>query len=135
MKNTLDGIWYSTFISPPRNIHYFTLQLNVRGSRPKGTMTLVADRKQTDGRWLKVRYRVSVETLGSFVALCAKDAGNPSQGLNTMVLQVSRGGLRLRGVIVWNSLTKGKIMTSTIDWRRSRSSAHADAYSKRPKQP
>jgi len=128
------GTWYSVFVSPTNNIHYFTLELPDHLEENKtnpAKMTLLADRSHharslQDGGLLSVTYRVSVETHGpkhdSFLAVMAKDAKDPSDGLNVMILK--RNGDALEGIFAWNSITSGTIKSASIVWTRKQSESH-----------
>jgi hypothetical protein len=117
--------WYSVFVSPSNNLHYFVLELPDRLAEDQANpaaMTLLADRTHHDGRLLSVSYRVNVEVHGPFLAVMAKDAKDPSDGLNVMILK--RDGDSLEGIFSWNSLTGGAIKSAPITWTRTQSESH-----------
>lgn len=116
--------WYSVFVSPTNNIHYFTLELSDlrEDAVSSAGMTLHADRAHQDGRQLSVTYRVNLEAHGPFLAVMAKDTKAHSDGLNVMILK--RAGDSLEGVFSWNSLSSGTIKSAPIRWTRKQSESH-----------
>ena len=118
--------WYSIFVSPTRNIHYFTLELPepLDEGINEAQMKLVADRSPTDGRRLTVTYRVHAEIHGPFIAVLAKDDKTPSDGLNVMVLKRNEKNTALDGTFTWNSLTSGTIKSENIHWTSTPSESH-----------
>jgi hypothetical protein len=120
--------WYSVFVSPTQNIHYFTLELPKPDENCnqalKAKMKLVADRSATDKRILNVTYRVHVEFHGPFVAVLAKDDKLPSDGVNVMVLKRDDSKKTLEGIFTWNSLTGGTIKSERITWTSIPSESH-----------
>jgi hypothetical protein len=127
--------WYSVFVSPTNNIHYFTLELPERleenQTTKEATMTLLADRSHHargshDGGLLSVTYRVSAEIHGPFFAVMAKDSKDPSDGLNVMILkrEMKNGVETLEGIFSWNSLTSGTIKSAPIIWTLLQSKSH-----------
>ncbi len=121
--------WYSVFVSPTNNIHYFSLELPdhlEENQANPAKMTLLADRTHHDGRRLSVTYRVNIETHGPFLAVMAKDAKDPSDGLNVMILQlvVKQDTETLEGIFSWNSLSSGTIQSAPIQWTCKQSESH-----------
>ena len=119
--------WYSVFVSPSWNVHYFTLELPDEPSEGviQTKMRLVADRLATDkkeGQILDVTYRAHVEFHESFVAVLAKDNKTPSDGLNVMVLK--QDSHSMDGTFTWNSLTGGTIRSEKIHWTSTPSESH-----------
>ena len=125
------GSWYSDFVSPTKNVHHFRLELlDLCDSAAKhAEMTLIADRGASDGRILTVLYRVHVEICGPFIAVLAKDAKTPSDGVNTMVLELIRDD-EMRGTFTWNSLTSGTIKSEAIRWTKTPSDKNRAAHKK-----
>lgn len=122
------GRWYSDFVSPSGNIHYFAIELPDLADKQvnEARMTLLADRSATDKRIIPpVTYRCHVEVHGAFLAVLAKDAKTPSDGVNVMVLELKDD--EMRGTLTWNSLTKRSITSAEIRWTRSASEAHRRA--------
>ena len=130
-SESFKGSWYSDFVSPTKNEHHFRLELPDLGDSAanRAEMTLVANRVASDGRMLVVSYRVHVEICGLFIAVLAKDAKTPSDGVNTMVLELIRDD-EMRGTFTWNSLTQGVIQSEAIRWTRDPSTKHSAAYKK-----
>lgn len=117
--------WYSVFLSPTNNIHYFTLELpDHLGENQTNPvkMALLADRTHQDGRRISVTYRVNVEVHGQFLAVLAKDAKEPSDGLNVMILK--REGEAMNGIFSWNSLSSGTLKSAPIIWTQVQSESH-----------
>ena len=118
-------VWYSTFVSPAGNLHYFTLDLNPNFTGAR----LQLEVQRQDGLKINPDFRVHVETSSPFIALLAKDRNKP-EGMLSMILHPDESIDGMRGEIIWNSLTDkaGKVIrvkgSQEIMWTRMRSPEH-----------
>ena len=129
-QHNIYGLWYSTFLSPTGNLHWFTL--NLQETLESSDIRL--ETKRIDERRSNPEFRLTAETSKPFVALLAKGIDDPGGMFSMMLksLEPNQDALEvLDGQIIWNSLTDSTVKVGNLQFTRTPSSDHPAAKHKK----